>query len=375
MNFLRLLGLLIFSALFSSFCLVRAADAATNGEAQFLSQIRQLTLDGKRAGEGYFSPDGKALIFQSERDADNPFYQIFLLDLETGDTHRVSPGIGKTTCSFIRPRSDEVLFASTHLDPDARKKQKEELDFRASGQQRRYSWDYDETMDIFSAHRDGSHLKQLTHERGYDAEASYSPDGKLIVFSSNRHAYADKLTNEERKRFDVDKSYFCEIYLMNADGSKVRRLTRTPGYDGGPFFSPDGKRIIWRRFDESGIIANVFTMKLDGSDVRQLTDFGCMSWAPYFHPTGKYFIFTANKLVFANFELFIADGDGTREPVRVTFTDGFDGLPVFSPDGHQLVWTANRTSDQKSQLFRAKWNHDAALKALAEAPPRKPPGK
>jgi Tol biopolymer transport system component len=347
-----------------------AAHAATN-EATFLSQIRQLTYEGKRAGEGYFSADGKALVFQSEREADNPFYQIYLLDLESGDTTRVSPGTGKTTCAFLRPGTDDVLFASTHHNPDAKKQQQEELAFRASGQQRRYSWDYDETMDIFTARRDGSQVKPLTSERGYDAEAAYSPDGKLIVFSSNRHAYSEPLNDEDRKRLDVDKSYFCELYLMNADGSNVRRLTRTPGYDGGPFFSPDGTRIIWRRFDEHGVIANVFTMKLDGSDVRQLTDFGCMSWAPYFHPSGKYFVFTANKLGFANFELFIADADGTREPVRVTFTDGFDGLPVFAPDGQQLCWTANRTSDQKSQLFLAKWNHDAALQALAQAPARR----
>lgn len=348
----------------------RCLDAGTGDESTFLSGIRQLTFDGKRAGEGYFSPDGKALIFQSERDADNPFYQIFLLNLESGETHRVSPGSGKTTCSFIRPGSDEVLFASTHLDPEARQKEKQELEFRATGQQKRYSWDYDETMDLFSAHRDGSQCKPLTRERGYDAEGAYSPDGKLIVFSSNRHAYAETLSDPDRKRLEADKSYFCELYLMNADGSGVRRLTRQPGYDGGPFFSPDGARIIWRRFDESGVIADVFTMNLDGSDVRQLTDFGCMSWAPYYHPSGRYFIFTANKLGFANFELFIADVDGSREPVRVTFTDGFDGLPVFAPEGNRLCWTANRTGDQKSQLFMAKWNHEAALKALAAAPPR-----
>ena len=190
------------------------------------------------------------------------------------------------------------------------------------------------------------------------------------MFSSNRHAYSTPLAEADRKRLDTDKSYFCELYRMNADGTDVRRLTTAPGYDGGPFFSPDGQRILWRRFDEHGVIANVFSMRIDGSDVRQLTDFGCMSWAPYFHPSGQSFVFTANKLGFANFELFIADG--TREPVRVTFTQGFDGLPVFSPDGKGLCWTANRTSDQKSQLFRADWNHEAALRALAAAPTRTP---
>ncbi|MCX6926059.1 MAG: hypothetical protein NT154_23050 [Verrucomicrobia bacterium] len=157
---------------------------------------------------------------------------------------------------------------------------------------------------------------------------------------------------------------------MNADGSNVRRLTHTPGYDGGPFFSPDGKRIIWRRFSEKGDTADVFTMDLDGSDVRRLTDFGAMSWAPYFHPTGRYVIFTANKLGFANFELYLVDAEGTREPVRVTFTDGFDGLPVFSPDGTKLAWTSSRTPDGKAQIFLADWNHGGALEALKEAPPR-----
>lgn len=348
-----------------------AAEPPSASEAQFLSNTRQLIFEGKRSGEGYFSPDGRALLFQSEREADNPFYQIYLLDLESGDSHRVSPGTGKTTCSFFKPGSDEVLFASTHLDPQAKTKQKAELDFRASGKQRRYSWDYDEHMDIFSAKRDGSRIKRLTSTPGYDAEGDYSPDGKLIVFCSLRDAYpTNKLSAEDLKRLETDPSWFGEIYLMNADGSKPRRLTRSPGYDGGPFFSPDGQRILWRRFDETGVNADVYTMKLDGSDVKRLTDFGAMSWAPYFHPTGQYLIFTANKLGFANFELFLIDAAGAKEPVRVTYTDGFDGLPVFSPDGKKLCWTSGRTPDGKSQLFMADWNHTAALAALTAAPSR-----
>jgi Tol biopolymer transport system component len=340
-----------------------AADPAD--ETQFLKNIRQLTYEGRRAGEGYFSPDGRALIFQSERETENPFYQIYLLDLESGDTHRVSPGMGKTTCAFFRPGTDEVLFASTHLDAEARAKQKGELDFRASGKQRRYAWDYDETMDIFSAKRDGTSIKQLTTAHGYDAEGAYSPDGKLIVFCSTRDAFPlDKLPPSDRQRYELDAAYFGEIYLMNADGSNVRRLTHTPGYDGGPFFSPDGQRIVWRRFNEKGDTADIHTMKLDGSDVRRLTDFGAMSWAPYFHPTGKYVIFASNKLGFANFELYLVDAEGTRAPLQITSKDGFDGLPVFSPDGKKLCWTSNRTSDGKSQLFMAEWNHEAAMAGL-----------
>src|SRR3954471_21618963 len=142
--------------------LVASAAFATEDESAFLKNIRQLTFEGKRSGEGYFSPDGKSLIFQSERETDNPFYQIYIMDLESGDTHRVSPGVGKTTCGFFRPNSDQVLFASTHLDPEAKAKQKAELEFRASGKARRYSWDYDEHMDIFSARQDGSQIRRLT---------------------------------------------------------------------------------------------------------------------------------------------------------------------------------------------------------------------
>jgi Tol biopolymer transport system component len=362
------IGLLACAAFAAHTGLAADGDA---GEARFLSHTRQLIFEGRRSGEGYFSPDGKALIFQSEREPGNPFYQIYTLELETGDTVRVSPGIGKTTCSFFRPGTDEVLFSSTHLDPEAVAKQKAELEFRASGKERRYSWDYDEYMDIFIARRDGSNLRQITNTRGYDAEASFSPDGKLIVFCSLRDAYpTNKLSPAELKHFETDPSWFGEIYLMNADGSNVRRLTHAPGYDGGPFFSPDGKRIIWRRFTEKGDTADVFTMNLDGSGVQRLTDFGAMSWAPWFHPSGRYVIFTSNKLGFANFELYLVDAEGTREPVRVTFTDGFDGLPVFSPDGAKLAWTSSRTADGKSQIFLADWNHAAALEALQQAPAR-----
>jgi hypothetical protein len=157
---------------------------------------------------------------------------------------------------------------------------------------------------------------------------------------------------------------------MDQDGSNTRRLTDSPGYDGGPFFSPDGQRIIWRHFNEEGTVADVYTMNRDGSDRKRLTDFGAMSWAPYFHPSGLYAIFTANKLGFGNFELYLVDAAGQKEPVRVTQTDGFDGLPVFSPDGRKLCWTSARTADGQSQLFLAGWNHDVALAALAAAPAR-----
>ena len=292
-----------------------AADPTVASKDRFLSEVRQLTFEGKRSGEGYFAPDGRALIFQSEREADNPFYQIYLLDLVSGDTHRVSPGYGKTTCSFFQPGTDRVLLASTHLDPDARTKQKTELAFRATGKQRRYAWDYDEHFDLFTARRDGTDLRRLTVSPGYDAEGAFSPDGRRVVFCSFRDAFpTNKLSAVELKHIETDPAWFGEIYLMDADGSNARRLTDWPGYDGGPFFSPDGTRILWRHFSEDGTIADVYTMDLEGKDRRRLTQFGAMSWAPYFHPSGDYVIFTANKLGFGNFELFLVDAGGKVIP-------------------------------------------------------------
>jgi len=342
-------------------------------ERDFLTRIRRLTIEGRRAGEGYWSRDGRQLVFQSEREPGNPFYQIYLMDMESGAATRVSPGQGKTTCSFINPETGDILFSSTHHDPRSKQYQDEELKFRASGQERRYSWDYDPEMELHLRTRQTGTLPRLTNRRRYAAEASYSPDGQCIAFASTRQAYDRDLTAAERKQLETDPSFFSEIYIMpaDADGSGARRLTNVNGYDGGPFFSPDGKRIIWRRFDEAGLIADIWTMNLDGTDPRQITDFGAMSWAPYIHPSGEYVLFASNKLGFENFEVFMVDIDGKKEPVRVTYTDGFDGLPVPSPDGRQLAWTSSRGGGREGQLYLASWNHQAALAAVKAAPARK----
>jgi dipeptidyl aminopeptidase/acylaminoacyl peptidase len=161
-------------------------------ERDFLSRIRRLTVDGRRSGEGYWAPDGRRLVFQSEREPGNPFYQIYLMDMSTGDVSRVSPGTGKTTCSFINPETGDVLFASTHHDPRSKQLQEEELTFRASGQERRYSWDYDPEMELYARSATTGTLRRLTNARGYDAEASYSPDGQWIVFASTRDAARER---------------------------------------------------------------------------------------------------------------------------------------------------------------------------------------
>jgi len=351
--------------------LAAEARAEEPGESAFLSRVRRLTFEGRRAGEGYFSPDGNRMVFQSEREPGNPFYQIYLLDLLTGDVERVSPGRGKTTCAFIRPGTGDVLFGSTHHDPRSEALQREELELRASGRERRYAWDYDPEMEIWVREAASGELTRLTDSPGYDAEGSYSPDGEWIVFSSLRSAYAGELDAEGRKRLETNPAFFGEIYRMRADGSEQRRLTDAPGYDGGPFFFPDGSRIVWRRFDPEGLIADVWTMKPDGTDQRQITDFASMSWAPYVHPSGEYLLFASNKLGFENFELYLVDVEGEKQPVRVTYSDGFDGLPVPSPDGTRLSWTSSRGGGNGGQVYIGEWDHEAALAALAAAPARR----
>ncbi len=339
------------------------------GAASPLGPARQLTFEGLRAGEGYFSADGSRMIFQSEREPGNPFYQMYLMDLETGDVERISTGIGKTTCGWIHPSGERALFASTHEDPEAWAKMVAENAFRESGQTRRYAWDYDPSYDITEVDLATGAHQALAPALGYDAEGAYSPDGTRIVFASNRHAYAAD-ADIDPERLDRDPAFYMDLYVMNADGTGLKRLTDTPGYDGGPFWSADGERITWRRFSPDGARAEIFTMAADGSGERQITDLGVMSWAPFFHPSGAYIVFATNLQGFANFELYLVDAMGRHEPVRVTEREGFDGLATFAPDGKTLSWTSNGTPQRQSQIFLAPWDHEAALELIRAAPLR-----
>lgn len=328
---------------------------------------RALTFVGAKAGEGYFSPRGDEMIFQSERHEGNPFYQIYRMNLKTGATEEISTGSGKTTCAWFHPSMKKALFASTHLDAKFKDKVQSEFESRKSNQKQKYAWSYDETYDIFEVDLKTKKLKQLTKELGYDAEGSYSPDGQWIAFASNRAGYTEKLSAEDQKIFSQDPSYMMDIYIMKADGSSVKRLTDVRGYDGGPFFSADGKKITWRRFTANGQIAEIMTMNVDGTEQKAVTRIGAMSWAPFFHSSGDYIVFTSNKLGYDNFELFIVDAEGKHEPVRASFVPGFDGLPVFSPDGRQISWT-HRNEKGESQIYIAPWNDGKARELLGLKP-------
>lgn len=306
------------------------------------------------------------MVFQSERSIDNPFYQIFLMDFELGDVTPVSPGHGKTTCAWIHPNGQLIMYASTQDDPQAVEKQNAKIKEREEGTESRYSWDYDPNYELYSFDVQSKDYKKLTDAVGYDAEGSYSPDGTKIAFASNRRAYMeDELTEREQQQFEFHGAAVMDIYIMDADGSNVQRLTDEEGYDGGPFFSADGKRICWRRFKTDMTSAEIWTMKIDGSDKRQLTEIGETTFAPFYHPSGDYILFMSNIEGYSNFEIYMIPTDRRAEPVRVTFTESFDGFPTFTTDGKTFSWTSNRVGG-KSQIFTADWNHEAALQAIGK---------
>ena len=305
-------------------------------EALYLSDIEQLTsqkMGLHNAGEAYFSPDARTIIFQATP-AGREDYQIYTLDLETRRMKRVSTGRGACTCASFHPNGRKIIFASTHLDPDADQP-------RSRQDSSDYKWFFHEHMDIFEADPDGSNLRRLTFTTGYDAEGSYSPDGKRIVFTSQR---------------DGD----LEIYVMDADGQNQRRLTYGKGYDGGPFFSPDLKTILYRgdRRNDGKMNLQLRLIDAQGRNDRAITDNAVFNWCPYWHPSGKCLIFTQvdheawSKGHRPNYDLFIAPVNG-HNPKRITFDPAFDGLPVFSPDGMKLMWTSKRGGLTEPQIFIA----------------------
>jgi TolB protein len=333
-----------------------SAEEVVRLESPHLTNIRQVTSGLARSGEGYFSPDGRAIIFQAvaytapaifhHPAPDEDGYQIFLGPLaEDTRLKMVSTGKGRCTCPFFHPGGKSILFASTHLSPST---DAEPPKGPAYSRTSRYRWEFPESMDIFTADLDGKNLVRLTETSGYDAEGSYSPDGSQIVFTSFR---------------DGDG----EIYIMDSGGKNPRRITNAKGYDGGPFFSPDGRRIIYRSDRKGNDLLQIYVNNTEGTAERALTQNEFVNWGPYWHPDGTHIIYATSKHGHANYELYLMNVDTGAEE-RITYHDGFDGLPVFSPDGNRLMWTSSgRTADRKSQLFIADFKLSSSKPAAAAA--------
>ena len=323
----------------------KPVDALAN--EPHLKNVRQLTFDGENA-EAYWSNDGKKLVLQ-RRSADMPADQIYVLDLASGDLKLVSTGKGRTTCSYFMQGDDQIIFASTHHHGEAPPVVK------MTG--RGYQWAIHQEYDLFLVKPDGSQLTQLTKGTGYDAEATVCPVTGAIVFTSTR---------------DGDP----ELYLINTDGTGLKRLTDARGYDGGAFFSPDGKRLVYRANHPEGaeelatydeIIKDhlvrptrleLFVMDVDGKNQRQVTSNGKANFAPFFHPDGKRIIFSSNQAdpKGRDFDLFLIADDGTGQE-QVTFNDSFDGFPMFTRDGKTLVFASNRgaATPGDTNVFLATW--------------------
>jgi Tol biopolymer transport system component len=304
------------------------------GETHF-GPLRMLT-DGGENAEAYFSFDGTQLSFQSTH-GNHECDQIFTIGVDGSEQRMVSTGKGRTTCAYFLPGDDRIVYASTHHHDEACPEPPD----MSQG----YVWA-----------PDGSDLQQLTEEWGYDAEATVSPKGDKIVFTSMR---------------DGD----LEIYTMNIDGSDVRRLTDELGYDGGPFFSRDGTKIVYRAHhpespediaDYKRLLAQdrirpskleVFVMDADGGNKRQVTDLGAATFAPYFHPSGEKIIFSSNYPERGReFDLYLVNVDGTGLE-RVTHSGEFDGFPMWGPDGETFVFASNRHNSRRGEtnIFVTRW--------------------
>lgn len=346
MKMLYLFVLLIITSV--STVIAQQNPLAVAGE-RHLANVKQLTFGGENA-EAYFSSDGKRLIFQSKRDKLG-CDQIFTMNIDGSGVKMVSNGEGRTTCSYFFKGGKKILYASTH---GGAKECPPNPDFSMG-----YVWPVYSDFDIYTSTPDGKDIKKLTNTPGYDAEATVSPNGKKIVFTSERDG-------------DLD------LYSMDTNGKNVKRLTDGVGYDGGAFFSPDSKMIVYRRSTPTSpaevarykdllarhlVVPTVFelwVMNADGTNKRQITTLGGGSFAPFFTPDGKRIIFCTNYFATdprkRNFDLALINLDGTGIE-RVTYNESFDGFPMFSPDGKKLVFASNRNAAKEgdTNVFIADW--------------------
>jgi TolB protein len=341
-----------FNFLFAAFCV---STLAQNSSEKHLKNIRQLTHGGDNA-EAYFSPNGQFASFQSNNKAWGlQCDQIFNLNISKAakdSTYKpilISTGKGRTTCSYFMPNGKDILFASTHLVNDSCPPVPE-----SKG---KYLWAVYASFDIFVANGKGKITKQLTNSLGYDAEATVSPKGDKIVFTS-------------------DRSGDLELWIMDIDGKNQKQITSGLGYDGGAFFSPDGKRLVFRasrpqtpeeveeykRLLKQGLVAptnmELYTCNIDGSDLKQITKLGKANWAPFYHPSGKKIIFSSNHFSKKgyDFQLFMINDDGTGIE-QITNESIFNAFPMFSPNGKQLIFSSNRKNGgtRDTNLFLADW--------------------
>ena len=332
-------------------------DSVHYAEEKHFKNIQQLTFGGDNA-EAYFSFDNKYLIFQRTNPKEGlNCDQMFIGKVPTkpGEpfTYKmVSTGKGRTTCGAFLKDGKHIIYASTHLGSDECPPVPDRSKYG-----NKYIWPLYSSFDIFMADTSGKIVKQLTNSPGYDAEATVSPDGKTMVFTSTR---------------DGD----LELYLMDLKTYKVKRITHTLGYDGGAWFSPDGKKIIWRasrpkteaeikEYKEllaENLVAptnmEIWTADADGSNAKQISNFGKANWAPYFMPDSKRIIFASNfehKRGFP-FNIYTMNGDGTNV-VKISRDKGFDAFPMFSYDGKKIVFSSNRNNGgtRDTNVFIADW--------------------
>lgn len=362
----RLALMVCVATLFTGFSMMAQEKTATSGLASagpvvhgtpddplrdphetHLRHVKQLTFGGQNA-EAYFSYDGRRLIFMSTRE---PYQcdQIFVMNTDGSDLRLVSTGKGRTTCGYFYPDGKHLLYSSTHLGGDACPPRPD----YSHG----YVWAIYSAYQIYYATDEGKIIRSLTTGPGYNAEATLSTDGKKIVFTSSRDG-------------DLD------IYTMNVDGTEVRRLTDTLGYDGGPFFSPDGNWIVYRAHHPKtdseiahyksllaqGLVEpnemDLYVMRADGSNQQQITKLPGASFAPSFFPDSQRIVFASNyeHPTTSQFELYTIGRDGSGLE-RATFAGGFNAFPQFSPDGKKLVFVSNRNAKVPHEInvFVADW--------------------
>jgi TolB protein len=325
-----------------------AAQVAPDAREKRLGNMRRLTSGGQNA-EAYWDATGSRLIFQSTRPP-HGCDQIFTMRADGSDLTLVSGGVGRTTCGFFFPDGRRVIYASTHPGGTACPPPPD----RSQG----YVWPLYASWDIFAADAGGGNRTRLTDNHVYDAECAISPDGRRIVFTSTRDG-------------DLD------LYEMDADGGNVRRLTDEPGYDGGAFYSWDGKLIVFRasrpetREELEGYRAllgkglvrpgrlDIYLMNADGTGVRRVTRLAGANFAPFVHPNGRQIIFSSNlhDPSGRSFALYLVNLDGSGLE-RVTWVDSFASFPMFARDGTRLVFCGNRgvAAPRDLDVFVADWN-------------------